>query len=328
MIETRLSKIVFTLLFVLFASESKSKELFSTYWEKQENSIKSEIAELLPLTRYKDGKMAYAGTAYNSADRAHSRCIIILGYLEIDDVMIDTDIYKDFIEARQDPEVVMRYVISLENKLFEGAKLLDLEIGNLKEIWNTDCYKKFGINSTVEIDNIDKVKRVYCDTKNKRINIIGVFEKSIFEEFLELSLNCRFMDVYLGSGGGNLIEAIKIGESIRARNMRTFLYGNCYSACTFAYVGGKERYFVNQQFLLGFHWPHYKGQKVPREHSIFKVVKNYLNEMGVSNDFFMRMMGLADPIDMYYPDTEVLCLYSIVNDVWHGCTSTYYGHSK
>jgi len=58
--------------------------------------------------------------------------------------------------------------------------------------------------------------------------------------------------VVLRSDGGNVISAIKIGESIRRKGFSTLVVRDCTSACALVWLGGSQR-FMAPGSQIGFH---------------------------------------------------------------------------
>jgi hypothetical protein len=71
----------------------------------------------------------------------------------------------------------------------------------------------------------------------------GTFELPDADEFSQQVLQNDIEMVMLDSVGGNLVTSIEIGYFIRERELNTLVPANgvCYSACTYAFMGGVER---------------------------------------------------------------------------------------
>jgi hypothetical protein len=71
----------------------------------------------------------------------------------------------------------------------------------------------------------------------------GKFELPDADEFSRQVLQNDIVMVMLDSVGGNLVTSIEIGYFIREKGLNTLVpaNGNCYSACTYAFMGGVER---------------------------------------------------------------------------------------
>ena len=75
------------------------------------------------------------------------------------------------------------------------------------------------------------------------------------ERFLNAMAGVR--SVRLNSTGGRILEAQKMSDMIRSRDLATVVC-DCLSACTIVFLGGKER-FMLPSARLGFHQPAFRG---------------------------------------------------------------------
>lgn len=74
-----------------------------------------------------------------------------------------------------------------------------------------------------------------------------------FEEFLKKNIDEEFNRIiFLESNGGNLLASIELAFLIRKHEFDTEVLGKCYSACTYAFLGGKSRK-MNEDAMLGVH---------------------------------------------------------------------------
>jgi len=114
--------------------------------------------------------------------------------------------------------------------------------------------------------------------------------------------------VWLNSPGGNLYAGMQLGRVIRAHgastyiiNSRTFLAGECYSACAVAFLGGVYRFNNN-----GAHYGVHRASlpigspagDLDVGHDLSAAVESYIHEMGVDT----RLLDLwvkAGPDQMY-----------------------------
>lgn len=70
--------------------------------------------------------------------------------------------------------------------------------------------------------------------------------------------------VHLNSGGGRLGEAIELAKLIRARGLATYTSASCSSACTIAFVAGRDRYLKGGA-RIGFHRAVFAGAESSNE---------------------------------------------------------------
>jgi hypothetical protein len=112
--------------------------------------------------------------------------------------------------------------------------------------------------------------------------------------------------IWLNSGGGNLFAGMQLGRVIRQHgastymiDSRTLLPGECYSACSLAFLGGVYR-FGDNGARYGVHRASLgpAGQGVDRAQDLSVAVGGYIREMGVD----VRLLDLwtrAQPDEMY-----------------------------
>ena len=120
-------------------------------------------------------------------------------------------------------------------------------------------------------------------------------------------------DIYFDSQGGNLLAGMKIGRMIRQAGANTHigklvpdpgntfagkagvksLPGNCYSACTLAYLGGVYRY-TDEKSQFGVH--RFSSAKGPADTDLdtaqilSAAISNYIREMDVDPGLFDLMV--------------------------------------
>jgi hypothetical protein len=80
------------------------------------------------------------------------------------------------------------------------------------------------------------------DLNNKFNELLSIFEKK----------NCRKISLYLNSYGGHLFYGVEIGETVRKKNIETFITDNCDSACGYIFIGGIKRN-IQKYRTMGFH---------------------------------------------------------------------------
>lgn len=110
--------------------------------------------------------------------------------------------------------------------------------------------------------------------------------------------------VYFNSPGGNVSAGLALGKIIRNRGFYTSIgiyeknsgrvtsTGYCYSACVFAYAGGKYR-FTNEDHQLGLHRfskEIYAPTDLASGQIISGEIVKYLKSMGVDTALFSRMV--------------------------------------
>jgi hypothetical protein len=107
----------------------------------------------------------------------------------------------------------------------------------------------------------------------------------------------------LSSPGGNLAEGVALGRAIREAGLYTRIYGQCLSACAYAFLGGTVRSF-SEPDALGFHQfaaqeniPDTVTQRLAAE------VLSYVLEMGVDARIFVTA-SQTGPDAFFFVDPE------------------------
>lgn len=129
-------------------------------------------------------------------------------------------------------------------------------------------------------------KRSDCEI---RIDAIGLFSKDSGDDFSkiikQLPFNKHRIYVHMSSLGGNLAGAIKVGQLLREHEIHTqtgFKESVCYSACAYAFMGGRVRE-LGPQAKLGVHQFYSKTNELnaSTSQSISAMLSIYLDLMGI-----------------------------------------------
>lgn len=110
--------------------------------------------------------------------------------------------------------------------------------------------------------------------------------------------------IHLTSDGGLADEGQAVGEVIAAHKLATYVPDYCVSACTLAFVAGRER-IVMEGARLGFHRPFYEGvlgQNFAGDASVQRAA--YL-AAGLTPSFVDAALQVA-PDDVWFPTTREL----------------------
>ena len=132
-----------------------------------------------------------------------------------------------------------------------------------------------------------------------------------FETMLKAMDNVR--TVRLNSNGGRIAEAQKISDLIRARGLSTFVTQYCVSACTIAFLGGKQRYLLSTA-KLGFHQPYFRGMTVNEQRIAVAREESRLQHFGLSTAFAVRA-NAAGHSDMWFPEQGELLRERVVTTI-------------
>ncbi len=110
--------------------------------------------------------------------------------------------------------------------------------------------------------------------------------------------------IHLNSHGGRIGAAEKLRNLIRERRLNTYVSVQCLSACTVAYLGGRERY-LHPEGRLGFHASSFSGVSEMDLRSENQRIANDAVSMGVARRFAEKAY-LSPSDSMWFPTTQEL----------------------
>ncbi len=177
--------------------------------------------------------------------------------------------------------------------------------------WNLDCVGSFGIPAAAAVRG--PATRAKLRVEGNALIVLGDIEDGFAEEFARaIAANPKIEVVAISSGGGGVLEAMRAGQMIRALKLNTELYGNCFSACVFLFMGGVERLVWRPYPDLGFHQVSLADDRVSPGDKIYDVIGDYADAMGVNRRFVLAAMFAAKPEDMFSSDIFELCDNQVV----------------
>jgi uncharacterized protein DUF4339 len=122
------------------------------------------------------------------------------------------------------------------------------------------------------------------------IELSGGIKYGLAAEFdRALAASPRIRVVHLDSLGGRIGEAEKLYEIIRDHQLVTYVSARCYSACTVAFAGGRERW-MHRNATLGFHAPALAGMPNQNVGGAVRRQKKLLKEAGFDPAFVERAL--------------------------------------
>jgi len=146
------------------------------------------------------------------------------------------------------------------------------------------------------------------DARRKTLTLSGEYQYGIAAAFAAaLEQHPDVHTIELAGPGGLSREGFAIADAIAARNLATHAVGDCESACTIAYLAGRERTLAPDA-RLGFHssWSPvalYDGDDSD--------IVAHLRHRGVAHDF-VRKADDVPATDMWYPtNAELLAAHVI-----------------
>ena len=150
----------------------------------------------------------------------------------------------------------------------------------------------------------------------KEIELSGAINTGIANELsiiLDASKNVKTIHVNL-SLGGLVDEAIILQKIISKNNLNTYVSGECVSACTIVFLGGKKRY-IKSSAKLGFHA--YKVPGLKENQMDYSDDKNYLKSLNVDKKFITKIFETPH-LEMWYPEIDELMEANIVHEIVNG----------
>lgn len=119
--------------------------------------------------------------------------------------------------------------------------------------------------------------------------------------------------IHLNSGGGRINEAILIARLIRERGLITYTSSECDSACTLAYLAGRERLLSNRA-RLGFHSASIGGAGAKSFKDINDEFEQAMEAVQATRQFIRKALS-TDNEHLWFPDSEELLANRIVTAV-------------
>lgn len=156
-----------------------------------------------------------------------------------------------------------------------------------------------------------------------------------FEDEVERQ-GIRAAVVYFDSGGGGVVESVKLGQVIRRLGFGTSVErraydgaaqqrGMCASACVYAYAGGVARYLDDARGRLGVHQYAFAPDSAALRSEpdaatdirvaqlLGSVIVSHLQQMGVDPALYVAA-AVTDSTRMLWMDARQAHVYDLVND--------------
>jgi len=128
--------------------------------------------------------------------------------------------------------------------------------------------------------------------------------------------------IHLNSQGGRMNEAYQLYKTIKERNLITYTSADCVSACSVAFLAGRERY-LGESGRLGFHSVSIGELSGEVAKELNDEVRQTLRTHGVPNSFIDHALSTS-PKDMWYPSKDELLRAKVIDSV---VDSRYFGLS-
>lgn len=262
------------------------------------------------------------GTGVNELDIPRHECAILGRMLEKIELIAHLEEMEqpELTEDMSEEEIqdLMYLSLSLNNWAHTAKRLLKLSETEKKQVWNLNCVGRMEIPSSAsfELEDGGATFRQDGDT----LFVLGDIELDFSTQLRQwLTAHPETKVVILGSGGGNVREAILAGAEIRSRGLDTTLNQNCYSACPLVFLGGRNRTIWSPYPTLGFHQVSINGEPIPLDSEIYELIAGYTAEMGADPRFIIASMFAALPDEMFEPDLDSLCASNVTTWIQRVC---------
>jgi hypothetical protein len=260
-----------------------------------------------------------AGQVFRHADKREHYCSILADLLQVPETVPEEYMLEDPGLLSNEPYQLRLYAQSLRNYVDLANSLNRQSDFSLRYLWNLNCWSRFELRKHFTDDRYhDYVVSTTPDRKTLRI--VGDIRSGLFGVVARrLTVHRSIQNVELGSFGGNVYEAIKIGELIRQKGLNTVLSNNCFSACTLMFLGGVERRIPAPYYSLGFHRVTSRGLPLPAFDDVYTTIKDYADEMAAVGDDVVRANLAGDGINYFMYSRQELCERNIATWVESVC---------
>ncbi len=128
--------------------------------------------------------------------------------------------------------------------------------------------------------------------------------------------NPDVVGLVLDSTGGRVYEGRGVARVVTERNLDTYTFTGCYSACTTAFIAGRRRY-VGSGAKLGFHQYRYDttknlGYLDPREEQ--EKDRTWYRGRDIDERFLERVFETPDT-EMWFPEPAMLIDYGVIHGI-------------
>lgn len=262
-----------------------------------------------------------AGQVFRHADKREHYCSILADLLQVPETVPEEYMLEDPGLLSNEPYQLRLYAQSLRNYVDLATSLNRQSDFSLRYLWNLNCWSRFELRKHFTDDRYqDYVVSTTPDRKTLRI--VGDIRSGLFGVVARrLTVHRSIQNVELGSFGGNVYEAIKIGELIRQKGLNTVLSNNCFSACTLIFLGGVERHVPAPYHSLGFHRVTSMGQPLPESDVVYDAIREYAQQMMGNGDEIVRANLAGDGSDYFMYGRMEICVENLATRIEGVCVS-------
>ena len=136
---------------------------------------------------------------------------------------------------------------------------------------------------------------------------------SDFEKILNASRGVRTVD--LNSIGGRIGEGEKLSSLIKSRGLDTYVDTNCLSACTLAFVAGRQR-ILKRGAQLGFHRGSFAGEDQVDDRTS-GIERSIYKAAGISNAFIDQALATKNA-NIWKPSEAELVSAGVITSISEG----------
>lgn len=266
-----------------------------------------------------------AATALNGIDANKHRCAIIgrmLGF--VSEIKEAEYLEEPPLTTEVEAYAQLEYAYSLDSWVASARFSLEMSPSKRATVWNLECVGKYGIPKDAFFGS-GETRGEFEVEDDGTLMVYGDIEAGFYEKFVEvLNSNPQISSVWLGSGGGSVKDAVLSGLEVRKRKLTTQLFSTCFSACPLIFAAGTERIiYPNQGDLsvtLGFHKVSVGGEAIPPDSTAYRELSNYLTSMGADGPKVISWMQMAEPQEMYTPESSEVCEVGLATFVYHVCS--------
>lgn len=156
------------------------------------------------------------------------------------------------------------------------------------------------------------------------VAIVGVISNDTVIKFQNILATNIVNDVIIISGGGVAYSGIKLGTILLSEELNVYAPSECHSACTFAFLGGINRY-ISKDTIMGFHnagWELTKSEySLDEVHAYIESVGHFTGNMtlwfhhrGVPMEFIYDVV-ITPYTKILYVESPNLIKYKIATSV-------------
>lgn len=195
-------------------------------------------------------------------------------------------------------------------------------IAAASNIYNQSAIITEGARMLIGKDNIPpyKIKVIRDGTELELSGGMPNGTAEAIEHSLNQTPNVR--TIHLNSIGGRVSEGYKLYSIIKSRNLTTYTSAECASACTIAFLGGRERY-ISENGKLGFHSTSIGDDDGAIVVEINNELRQALKSNGVPNDFIDHALSTSHN-NIWFPSQQELLKAHVIDSV---VDSRYFGIS-